>query len=175
MATLQVQGKAKRAQTLADPAVQFYFVFSSATPTASDNVAIDPNSLMGAVKVQKKLLVTEDANASAGTAEVINGVNYKSFLGATLGTLTSNKVHKLYVEGLLNSGAISTTDKVVKSIYVVSYMQGLSPNGLSPVPHTLLTQNSVNYVVEAVEVLSAGNYITVDNSTNKLLGLIIEL
>lgn len=176
MATLHVNGKVSRAKVLADPSVPIYLLFSNSTVPELDTVEIVPSTLLGAVKVSKKVLLAS-GSLPGGSVTNISGTTYTEFSTATpMSTLKLNKTNKVYIEGLLNTSVVPTNN-IIKTVYVVSYLHGLTPSGLSPVSSSILQTNfnNLSYTIEAVQLLAQGNYITMSNSTNKLVGLILEM
>lgn len=171
MAVLHVGGKAKRAQVLAY--TPLYFIFSSDTAATSDTMALDKTKFLGGRKASQQLLVKADNNAGSNGVTV-SGVLYKKYTQADLPTLVTNAVHQLFLDVTLNSSVVAA-GQTINSIYIVSYLDGVSPGGKDIVTTTDLQGNSVKYVVEAVHNLGDAGKITVDGNLNKVLQLILEM
>ncbi len=171
MGTLHMEGKAKRMRNLAYES--FYVIFSSDN-TESDTAKVDRTKILGAKRVTKQVPVrTPDAAKGEVGDYWVNNVPYKQMAASNLKNLQDTGTHQLALEVILNASVVPV-DSVVRSIIVVSSVEGLSPAGKDTVSAAEFTiaQNLVSFTIEAVHAISD---LTMTANLDKLYQFILEM
>lgn len=170
MAVLHLHGKAKRAQSLA--LAPIYFLFSSDTAAVNESLVIDRTKLLGGRKASQQLLVKGPDNDAGADGIIVSGVTYRKYSASNLSTLQTNGVHHLFMDVVLNASVVAA-GQTVNSMYVVSYLEGVTPAGKEILTAAELQSVATKWVLEAPHNLTTG--ITVDGNLNKLLQMILEM
>lgn len=171
MSTLHNQGKVRRAKGLMLPSMPIYFLFTS--DAADESSVIVPTTILGATIATTKQLIGPNSG-SGTTAITIDGTSYKSYSTSTAdAALATDSAYKIYIEGLLDTNSV-VANAQVKTIYVVSHVQGVVPAGATYLTAANITAfSNFGYVVEAVHKLATP--ITMTSSIKKLIGMILEM